>query len=223
MLMSRFIHPFWHHGARLAAELGVNCVLPLLIYDQLAPTMGDVRALMASSVPPMLWAIIEFVRRRRLDAVSVMVLGGIALSLLAMIGSGSARFLQLRENLVTALIGMVFLGSVLVRRPLIYYLARAGIERSAPDQAAVFEALRHQPHFHRAMTVMTLTWGVGLLLSTAAACVLVFSVSIHEYLIVQPFIGYGTMGLLVLWTIGYRRYLRKRADWASVLESAHDP
>ncbi|MGB7757707.1 MAG: VC0807 family protein [Salinisphaera sp.] len=217
--MNRFNDRFWYQGARLAVELGVNCVLPLLIYDQLAPSIGDVAALMASSVPPMLWAVIEFIRRRQLDAVSVLVLAGIALSLLAMIGSGSARFLQLRENLVTALIGLVFLGSVVVRRPLIYYLARAGIQRSAPDQTAAFEALRHTPYFHRAMTIMTLAWGMGLLLSTAVACVLVFSVSIHEYLIVQPFVGYGTMGLLLLWTMAYRRHLRKHADWASVLES----
>lgn len=216
--MNHVIDLLRRHGMRFGVELGVNFVLPLLIYDRLAPTAGDVVALMASSGPPMLWAIVEFIRRRQLDAVSALVLAGIALSLLAMIGSGSARFLQLRENLVTALIGLMFLGSVVVRRPLIYYLARAGIERSSPDQAAAFEALRHQPHFHRAMTVMTLTWGVGLLLSTAAACVLVFSISIHDYLIVQPVVGYGTMGLLLLWTLGYRRYLRKRAHWASGFE-----
>lgn len=203
---------FRRQGMRLVLELVINCVLPLLIYDRVAPVSGDVMALMASSVPPMLWAIVEFIRRRQLDAVSAMVLAGIALSLLAMIGSGSARFLQLRENLVTALIGLVFLGSVVIRRPVIYYLARAGIARSSPAEAAEFEALRNQPYFRRAMTVMTLTWGVGLLLSTAAACVLVFSVSIHDYLIVQPVVGYGTMGLLVLWTLAYRRALQRRAD-----------
>lgn len=196
---------------RLVAELVINCVLPLLIYDRIAPASGDVVALMASSVPPMLWAIVEFIRRRQLDAVSVMVLSGIALSLLAMIGSGSARFLQLRENLVTALIALVFLGSALIGRPVIYYLARAGLARSSPDEVAAFEALREQPYFRRAMMVMTLTWGIGLLLSTAAACVLVFMVSIHEYLIVQPFVGYGTMGLLVLWTLAYRRHLEKKS------------
>ena len=115
------------------------------------------------------------------------------------------------ENLPDG-IGLVFLGSVVIRRPVIYYLARAGIARSSPAEAAEFEALRDQPYFRRAMTVMTLTWGVGLLLSTAVACVLVFSVSIHDYLIVQPVVGYGTMGLLVLWTLAYRRTLQKRVD-----------
>ena len=38
-------------------------------------------------------------------------LGGIVLSLLAFFGSGSARFLQLREKLVTVMIGLVFAGS----------------------------------------------------------------------------------------------------------------
>lgn len=209
--MRRWARRLGHHGPRLGVELGVNFVLPLLIYDRLAPTYGDLRALIASSVPPTLWAIAEFIRRRRLDAMSALVLGGIALSLLAMIGSGSARFLQLRENLVTGLIGLIFLGSAMIGRPVIYHLARAGVARSSPQRMAAFEARRHEPRFRRAMTVITLVWGAGLLLSTAVACGLVMSISIHDYLIVQPFVGYGTMGALLLWTVVYRRRLIKQA------------
>lgn len=216
--MARLIGPLRRHGVHVATEVGVNFALPLLIYDQMAPTSGDVVALMGSSVPPMLWAVVEFIRRRRMDAVSALVLIGIVLSLLAMLGSGSARFLQLRENLVTALIGLVFLGSAVIGRPIIYYLARAGLARNSPDQAVAFEALRHKPDFRRAMMVLTLTWGIGLLLSTAIASVLVFSVSIRDYLIVQPFVGYGTMGVLALWTVGYRRHLKKLAGNASLFD-----
>ncbi|HEX3985678.1 MAG TPA: hypothetical protein VHX13_03625 [Acidobacteriaceae bacterium] len=59
----------------------------------------------------------EFVRRRRLDAMSLRVITGIALSLLAFLGGGSVPFLQLRENIVTCLIGLVFLGSAAIIRP----------------------------------------------------------------------------------------------------------
>lgn len=195
----------------LAIEAGINFGLPILIYDRVAPHSGNVVALMASSLPPLLWSLAEFVRRHRVDALSVLVLAGIALSLLAMLGGGSAKFLQLRENLVSALIGLVFLGSAAVRRPLIYQLARAGLARNSPDEVVAFEAKRDLPHFRRVMTLMTLVWGIGLLASSALACVLVFALSIHDYMIVSPFVGYGTMGALALWTMWYRRRVQRRA------------
>ena len=57
---------------------------------------------------------------------------------------------------------------------------------------------------------MTYVWGFGLLGATAVACVLVFALPIRTYLLVSPFVGYGIMGMLVLWTLWYTRRERKR-------------
>lgn len=198
----------------LTLEVAVNFVAPILVYDRLAPGHGDVIALLASSVPPMLWSLAEFARHRRVDALSVLVVAGIALSLVAMAGGGSARLLQLRENLVTGLIGLAFLVSAALGRPLIYQLARAGLARKSPEEVAAFEAKRNTPRFRRVMTIMTVTWGSGLLASAALACVLVGMLSIHNYMIVSPIVGYGTMGALGLWTVLYRRRAQRRAELA---------
>src|ERR1700761_3005385 len=147
----------------IAIEPLVNIALPYVIYVKGEAGLGQVRALLAASVPPILWSGIEFARKRRIDAVSLLVLAGIVLSLLAFLGGGSVRFLQLRENLVTGLIGLVFLGSAAIGGPLIYQLARAGKLRESPEEAARVEALRSKQRFRRAMTVMTLVWGFGLL------------------------------------------------------------
>jgi hypothetical protein len=195
----------------IAVEIGINFGLPLLIYDRVAPQSGDVVALMASSVPPMLWSLAEFIGRRRIDALSMLVLAGITLSLLAMLGGGSARFLQLRENLVSALIGLLFLGSAAIGRPLIYQLARAGLARKSPAEVAAFEAKRDLPRFRRVMIIMTLVWGTGLLASSALACALVFALSVHDYMLASPFVGYGSMGALGAWTVWYRRRAERRA------------
>jgi hypothetical protein len=193
----------------IAVEILVNIVLPYLIYVKAEPRLGSVRALLAASVPPILWSGIEFARKRRIDAVSLLVLLGIVLSLLAFFGGGSARFLQLRENLVTGLIGLVFLVSAAVGRPLIYQLARAGKLREDPVEAARFESLRDNPRFRRNMTIMTLVWGFGLLAQTAVACLLVFSLSIPRYLIVSPIVGYSIMGGLALWTFWFVKRIKR--------------
>jgi intracellular septation protein A len=200
------------NGGRIALEALVNFILPFLIYNYAEGRLGDVRALFASSIPPILWSVIEFARHRRLDALSLLVLGGIGLSLLAMIGGGGARFLQLREKLVTAVIGLVFLGSALIGKPLIYELARGSMRRKSESEAQEFEALQVHAGFRRTMMVMTIVWGLGLLADVAVSVVLVFVLSIREYLLVNPMLGYGTMGALSLWTFVYGKRAKRRGD-----------
>ncbi len=100
-LIARITAYIRKNGAHVLVEALVNFILPFVIYSYAESRLGDVRALLASSVPPILWSLVEFARHRRLDALSVLVVSGIALSLLAMLGGGGAKFLQLREKLVT--------------------------------------------------------------------------------------------------------------------------
>ena len=92
------------NGVRVVMELAVNFGLPILIYDRAKPAYGEVNALIASSLPPILWSVLEFIRARRVDATSMLAIAGILLSLLAFAGGGSAKFLQMREKLVTVAI-----------------------------------------------------------------------------------------------------------------------
>jgi len=196
-------------GPGAVAEILVNFVLPYVVYVLLKDRYGDLRALLASSAPPILWSLIELARKRRVDALSLLVIAGIVLSLLAFVGGGSARFLQLRENFVTVFIGLAFLVSAAVGRPLIYELARAGMQRK-PAELAEFEALRDNAYFKRTMLVMTLAWGFGLELAAALSCALLFVVSIANYLLVSPILNYGAIGVLAIWTAWYGRLQRRK-------------
>jgi hypothetical protein len=205
----------------VGVEILVNIALPYGIYIKTQADLGQVHALMAASAPPIIWSAIEFIRRRRLDAMSLLVIFGIVLSLLAFVGGGSVRFLQLRENFVTGIIALVFLGSAAIQRPLIYQFARARYLRTSRSEADRLEKLRTEsPQFRQQMTLMTLVWGFGLLIQTAIACFLVFAIPISTYLIVSPVLAYGAMGILGLWTFLHVRKLKRRAQAAR--ESAGD-
>lgn len=200
------------NGSRILVELLVNFVLPFIIYSLAEASMGQTDALLLSSGPPIVWSLAEFARHRRLDALSLLVIGGIALSLLAMLGGGGVRFLQLREKLVTGLIGLVFVGSAVIGKPLVYELARATMRRKSEDEAQEFEALQVHAGFRRTMTIMTLVWGFGLLADVALAVVLLTKLSVREYLLVNPILGYATMGGLSLWSFLYARRAKRQGE-----------
>ncbi|HTX49626.1 MAG TPA: VC0807 family protein [Caulobacteraceae bacterium] len=191
------------NGLRTAAEVVVNFALPMLAYDFAKPHLGDTGALMAASAPPLCWTILEFARRRRVDALSLLVLTGIALSLLAFFGGGGVRVLQLREHLVTALVGLIFLGSLAIGRPLIYHLARARVRRVSPAELQRLESIQGSDVFRRTMTLLTLAWGIGLVAESALACALVFTLSIPQFLVVSPILGTGVTLALTAWTFWY--------------------
>ena len=61
---------------------------------------------------------------------------------------------------MTALVGVIFLVSAAIRRPLIYELSRAMLARRGSAELDGFVALKDNPYFRRSMTIMTLVWGV---------------------------------------------------------------
>lgn len=203
---------------RVVREVVVNIALPYAIYALTAPRLGNVHALMAASAPPMLWSVVEFIRARRVDALSLLVLAGIALSLLAFFGGGSARFLQLREKLVTIVIGVAFLASAAIGRPLMYEVIRAFLARTDDPQLAEVESLRDKRGFRRVMTVMTLVWGFGLLADGAVSIALLYVLPVSIYLVANPVLGYATIGSLTLWNVLYGRSRRRAAARAQQQE-----
>jgi hypothetical protein len=209
------LRPFW----RIGRDILVNVALPFLIYSLAQPRLGDVNALIASSAPPIIWSVIEFARNRRVDALSLLVLLGIGLSLLAFLGGGSARFLQLREKLVTVFIGVVFLGSAAIGRPLMYELVCAFLARTKDPDLQRMEALRDNGDFKAAMTIMTLVWGLGLLADAAASIALLYVLPIRTYLIVNPIMGYTTIGSLTFWNVWFGRKMRRERETRTQRES----
>lgn len=209
--MARVIVP---QRAKLILEIIVNFLLPWLCYRYGEPRWGEAGALMFSALPPVLWSVLELLRFRRVDALSLLVLLGIALSLLAMLLGGDARLLLLRESLVTGLIGCAFLASLLMKRPLVFYLARATLARESEQGRQRFERLWEQGDFRGAIRQMTMWWGLGLSLEATARVYMAWTWKVERVLLVAPFIAYGVMGALCLMTLLYRRRMRRAAEAA---------
>jgi hypothetical protein len=207
----------WVRRNGLGAGLGllVACALPFLIYTIARPSIGNVHALLIASLPPtaliiigLAGILIGFARTRQIDALSILAFIGVVLSLIAFVlgvAGGGARFLQLRGQLAKAVIGFVFLASTAIGKPLIYQLARARIKRRSSTEVASFEAMRDRPAFRRAMMIMTLAWGIGLVVEAAISYVLTFVLTVQQYLLARPIMDFSSIGALTAWTYWYAR------------------
>ncbi len=193
------------------AELAVNILLPWLVYRQLNKPYGEFDALAASAAPPILWSLYELARFRKLDALSLLVLGSILLSLVALAFGGSPRLLMVRENLFSLPIGAAFLVSTCMARPLIYYMARATFARESPAHLAMFEQAWRRPQVLRALRIMSAVWGGGLIFQGVLLGWMAWTWPVERYLLISPIVGYGIIGALALWTYAYRRKLRRAA------------
>jgi hypothetical protein len=189
---------------RLIPELSANFLAPYLVYRLLDARYGDVDALIASAMPPLLWSVFELIKTRRLDAISVIVVTSILFTVGATAMGGSARLIQIRDAMVTGVIGVIFLVSLVLQRPMIFYLARATMARNTEAGAADFEAMWLRPGVPKVFRVLTAVWGVGLVFQTAVMCWLAWIWPISRYLLLSPFIGYGIFGLLMAWSLWYR-------------------
>lgn len=193
----------------LIAELFVNLVLPWLTYLWVQPRHGELNGLIASAIPPLLWSAAELLRRRRLDALSLLVLAGITLSGLGLAFGGSPRLLLVRESLASGLIGVAFLGSLLLTRPLLFHIVRAAAVRRDADAASDIEAWWNADDTPRRTRVITAAWGGGLILEALLRAWLAWHWPPARYLALSPFVSYGLLGLLMAWTFWYQRRHRR--------------
>jgi intracellular septation protein A len=208
---------------RLAPELIANFVAPYLVYQLLEARYGDVTALIASALPPLIWSGYELIKTRRLDAISVLVVAGILFTLVATAMGGSARLIQIRDALVTGVIGVMFLGSLLLKKPMIFYLARATMARNTEEGAKEFETLWSRPGARATFRLMTGVWGAGLVLQTALLCWLAWIWPIGRYLLLSPFISYAIFGAMMAWSLWYgtrRKALGQLLDRRRAAQSA---
>jgi Protein of unknown function (DUF3159) len=190
----------------LVRTLLINAIGPYVVYLVCKPYTGSLVALALSAVPPTVESLWSVVQRRRLDIVSALVLGGIVLSLVLVALGGSERVLLLRESLVTSLIGLVLAASVVLARPLLFYLFRQ--LRAGSDAAAVArwdERWEREPALRRTMRILTLVWGLGLVVEMAVRTAMVFDMEIADFLLISPFVQYGLTGLLAAWTVWFMR------------------
>jgi hypothetical protein len=191
---------------------------PLVAYQLLRSAgQSEVSALVLSGILPALGVLINLVRRRRIDAVGMLVLAGIAVGTMLGVVTHDPRLVLLEGSVPTALFGLACLGSLWSRRPLIYRFALEFIGKDSP-RGREFGSLWQYPAFRHLFSLFTVVWGVTYLAEAAVRVAVVELISASTALAVSKFMPYVVAGALVLWmqACAYRAKRRRAVAQASV-------
>jgi hypothetical protein len=185
---------------------------PLAAYSVLRSAgFSAVTALVLSGAFPAAGVIIGIGQRRRVDALGVLVLAGIAVGAILGLVSHNTRLVLDEGSVPTAVFGLICLGSLATPKPLMYRLA---LEFMGPDttKGREFASLRQYEGFRHPFRVLTVVWGVAYLAEAAARVVIVQNTSAGTALAISKVLPYAVAAVLSAWSVGYGRAQKRQGE-----------
>lgn len=200
-----------NNRARYLSAILINVLLPWLAYHLAYPRWGHLAALGASTLPLIAWMTWDLLRSRHFDALSAIVLAGTLLSLAVSSFIDNARTRLFEEPVISGLIGIAFLISLALPRPLVFYLGRSTVAREQDGGTAQFEQWwRDHPELVASVRKMTVVWGVGLTAENAVRLLLDIEWGNATWIAdASTVLRYATYGGLMFWTFLERRRMKR--------------
>lgn len=196
---------------------------PLIAYNLLRSAgFSAVTALVLSGVFPAAGVIIGIVQHRRVDALGILVLAGIAVGAVLGLVSHNARLVLDEGSVPTAVFGLICLGSLGTPKPLMYRLA---VEFIGPDtrKGQEFTGLWQYDEFRRVFRVITAVWGIAFLAEAVARVVIVQNTSTGSALAISKVMPYVVAAVLMAWTFGYGQYQKRKGERLAAAAAAAVP
>jgi hypothetical protein len=212
-------------GARTALlgllpSLVVDVALPLVTYFVLAAQgVPDLWALVVSGVWPLLSIVVSLVRKGRVDEFGVFILAVLLASTLSSVLFDDPRLLLLKNSVFTGVLGLVFLGSLLLKRPLMFYFGRKFGTDGTPAGIARWNSFWDLSVFRHGQRVMTLVWGLAFVVDAVVRIPLVYTLSVSAGVVIADVLPFVVIAGLVTWTVLYA----KRSAAASKAQALASP
>ena len=190
----------------LVFDLVLNGFFPWIGYIFLQKQYGfsDYHALLAVTVIPAFLVILGLIRKGRPDRFAMISLVTMLFSLLLAVVSDDARVLQIRESYIAALVGVVFVVSSAIGKPVFWLLACS--QTKDPRQRASLE----RPQYKRILSRVNTVWGWSFLLEVGFKLWMIEKLEISQVLALSPIMFYGVSALTFLWTLWWlKRESRK--------------
>jgi ABC-type dipeptide/oligopeptide/nickel transport system permease component len=131
---------------------------------------------------------------------------------------GNAYMLKVRDAFFTALFGIACIVTIYTHeRPALFYVGRYLSAGNDPTKVAAYNELHEVPTARHVFRVLSVVWGIGLVIEASARMVLAEALHTSTYVAVSPFITAIVIGSLFTFTIVYAK--RAQLDAAVLMTS----
>lgn len=190
-----------------AVTIVMNIVLPTVTFFLLTGSAGmsDVPALLLSGVWPLIEIAITVARQHHVDEFSAFVLFGIAVGVFTTAISDSARAVFFKDSITTGLVGLAFLVSLFLGRPLTFYFGRRFATDGSQAQRDWWDGLWRHPEFRRIQRGLGLAWALALLGEAVVRAVLTYSLGTSAMVTVNNVVPYAVVAVMVVVSVSVGR------------------
>jgi len=188
----------------LGLSLTINALCPFLLYRALQSHFpaDSVMPLLYATIFPVIGLILNLVRKRTADAIAILAMAGLAIQISVTLLARNVGIALVALSLQGALIGLAFVISALIGRPIILYIAKQAVASDTSAQAASLNRLIENDGARTFFTI-TLVWGFCLMPMSGLHVVLALKLPPAEFLLVSPIVGVVTIVALLAWTGSY--------------------
>ncbi|CAH0169845.1 hypothetical protein SRABI96_01166 [Peribacillus sp. Bi96] len=196
----------------IAFSIIMNGIMPLVVYNLLLTHFSGFTSLLFATIIPLADNLYHFMIHRKADAFGLFMLTGFVLSLLAFLFDGSEKWILMRESMVTGFLGLIFIGSLMFSKPLIYHFGIRFSVSGENNKKGKFEQNWDVAYFRFVVRLMTAVWGIALVGEAVVKMLLLLRLSVASFLAVSPVVFYSILGATIAWTVLYRRHAKTKMD-----------
>ena len=219
----------WEPGApsvrAMAPSIVFGALVPLGVYYVVRKHVGgDADALAIAGIPAALFTVVQWFRQRRIDPIAAAVLFGFVVGVgVSYAMGGNAFVLRARDSVLTGIFALTCLGSLLVGRPVMFYVGRALSAGGDAARLRAYNELWEVAEARRVFAVITAVWGVGLLVDSATRVTLAAELKSGQFLAVSPPVAAIYIATMFVWTVRYVKRARQTTEEAVAAAEAEAP
>jgi hypothetical protein len=189
----------------LARSVFINVICTYGVYRLLEPHFDSrsLAPLAVSGLLPLCGLIYGVARQGAIDIIGLFAAEDIAVSLVALWLAHSAMGALVGRSLQNAVLGVLFAGSVLIRRPIMLYVARQFVTGNEAAGKERFDRMAARPDAKSTYRTMTLVWAAVLFAKSVVSVVIALTFSTKQYLILSPLWAYSSDVGLIWWSFHY--------------------
>ncbi len=173
----------------------------------------DAQALIVAGCFSVGWILLQAARQRRVDFVGAIVLFGFAVGVVtSTLLGGNAYVLKVRDAFFTLIFGVVLIVTLFTHdRPALFYVSRYLSAGSDPARVSAFDRLHEVPVGRRTFRVLSVVWGIGLVVEASLRMLLADVLPTGTFLAVSPALTASVIGSLFAFTALYSRRVQEAA------------